>query len=337
MKKFISILLAVLSICLSIGLVSCSKPQENEKNSVETTAQPTDTTASLTEATYQTTEETESTFSTEKALETVEVVTTEPVAETTSTQPETEKIIPEDISYKYDKDTKTLTITGKGKMDRYFKWKDYSEPSWYYVENPEKLVISDGITNISYNAFSYYIHGRTGEHNDFNKLKTVVLPDSLTEIGGMAFYYCESLSEINIPDSVKKIGKGAFHNTALSEITFGGQIKVVSEDVCEFCEKLKKVTFEEGVEVIEKYAFSCCTMLTNVEFPATLEKLGESAFEGCDSLREVTFKNKNTKIEIQSIGYDCVGDKIKNFTIKGYKGSTAEKYAKENGFKFIEL
>ena len=44
------------------------------------------------------------------------------------------------------------------------------------------------------------------------KIKSITLPDSLTEIGNNAFYMCNGLEEITIPSSVTKIDDNAFEN-----------------------------------------------------------------------------------------------------------------------------
>ena len=44
------------------------------------------------------------------------------------------------------------------------------------------------------------------------KLKSVTLPESLTQIGNRAFYNCVALTKIVIPSNVTKIGKQAFTN-----------------------------------------------------------------------------------------------------------------------------
>ena len=44
------------------------------------------------------------------------------------------------------------------------------------------------------------------------KIQSVFIPDSVTEIGRLAFYNCESLESITIPQSVIKIGERAFYN-----------------------------------------------------------------------------------------------------------------------------
>jgi hypothetical protein len=41
-------------------------------------------------------------------------------------------------------------------------------------------------------------------------LKSVTIPDSVTEIGDMAFSSCRSLKNVTIPDSVTSLGKDIF-------------------------------------------------------------------------------------------------------------------------------
>ena len=44
-----------------------------------------------------------------------------------------------------------------------------------------------------------------------NSLENIELPNSVASIGDYAFYYCESLKNIKIPSSVKDIGLNAFN------------------------------------------------------------------------------------------------------------------------------
>lgn len=51
----------------------------------------------------------------------------------------------------------------------------------------------------------------------------VVVPEGVSEIGGKAFFDCDSLTSVVIPWGVRKIGEGAFYGCmTLREIVFGG-------------------------------------------------------------------------------------------------------------------
>ena len=101
----------------------------------------------------------------------------------------------------------------------------------------------------------------------FNKnpnAKTFIIPDSVTKIGNGAFYGCTNLKEITIPDSVTKISKDSFN--------------------C--CKNLEKITIPESVTEIGDDAFNSCENLKEIIFqnPSSLNqmKLGENVFSGCD-------------------------------------------------------
>ena len=102
----------------------------------------------------------------------------------------------------------------------------------------------------------------------------VVIPDSVTSIGGHAFNGCEALTSITIPNSVTSIGASAFYG----------------------CYKLTSITIPNSVTSIEVYAFSGCSSLTSIVIPNSVTSIGGRAFNGCKALTSITIPNSVTSI-----------------------------------------
>ncbi len=247
--------------------------------------------------------------------------------------------INEPVNYKYDKNSSTLFFYGTGTLTKDCHF--YSEIAT--IENPQHIVISDGIKQIGDGFFSYTIDGNTGkERNHFNSIESVEItgkiieiekfafahcsnlieisiPSGTTRIGECAFQGCINLQSINIPDSVKSIEPSAFKGcSTLNEIIFPSNLSSLSENVCEGCKNLKKVSILSSTIEIKTKAFYNCQNLRSIEIPLSVKNIGEYAFG--------YFPGDN--------GYY---EKIDNFTIEGHKNSSAQTYAQKNGFTFIEL
>ena len=150
----------------------------------------------------------------------------------------------EEPLYTYDNNTKTLTINIQGEM-KY----DYINAPWLNIEYPEHIVIKEGITSIPDFGFSFGIHGNGGERlNNYDRIKTVKLPDTLKTIGWGAFDNCHKLEKINIPESVTSIGDEAFSYTKLKKIIIPGSVKKLGYGTFSDCDFLESVTLKNGVE-----------------------------------------------------------------------------------------
>ena len=126
----------------------------------------------------------------------------------------------ENMSWKYDKRTQTLTISGSGEMvttDR-FMWSDYPI---------KKLEISEGITSIDKEAF-YSNHKLQGQ---------LKLPSTLKSIGDFAFYGCDGLTgPMALPDSVETVGGYAFTRCeGFDAIRLSKSLRSVGDEAFEQC------------------------------------------------------------------------------------------------------
>lgn|GEM_PF-1167585 len=129
------------------------------------------------------------------------------------------------------------------------------------------------------------------------KLKYVNTGDiNLIEIGGDGvFNGCTSLTQINLPNTLKVLGSYPFQGTGIVEITLPSSLKGTGGSATfKNCASLERVygfkeLFENGVVTsIPANYFENCTSLENLfengVFPEGLSSIGGSAFAGCTSL-----------------------------------------------------
>ena len=176
-------------------------------------------------------------------------------------------------------------------------------------------------------------------------LKSITIPNSVISIGSKAFSDCTNLSDIIIPDSITYIASDAFKNTKWFDNQPDGVVyagKVAYGYKGNMLENTK-IVLKQGTKSISKDAFSSCINLTNIVIPNSLLSVGGGAFMNCSKLKSITIPRNMEDIGEYAFGYSDIGIhygppvKYEDFTIKGYKGTAAETYAKDNGFKFVAL
>ena len=123
------------------------------------------------------------------------------------------------------------------------------------------------------------------------------IPDSVTSIGGGAFWGCDSITSVEMGDSVKIIGGDAFSRcTSLTNIEIPDTVTSIGEDAFSGCNSLTSVTMGDSVKFIGGGAFSGCDSLTSIETGDSVTSIGNGAFSGCDSLTSVIMGNSVTSI-----------------------------------------
>ena len=195
----------------------------------------------------------------------------------------------------------------------------------------ESYTIPDSVTSIDSFAFE-----------ECTSLTSIVIPDSITNIETAAFHYCTSLTSITIPDSVTSISNRVFDNCiSLTRITIPDSVTSIGDEAFYNCESLTNVTIPDGVTSIGDEAFCFCHSLTDVTIGDGVTSIGEDAFYCCTSLAIITIPDGVISIGEKAFGYyyGSIENKDKPipfFTVYGNKGSEAERYANENGFKFAQ-
>ena len=166
-----------------------------------------------------------------------------------------------------------------------------------------------------------------------NSLTSIVIPDSVTSIGRYAFFSCDSLTSIVIPDSVTSIGDSAFEScNSLTSIVIPDSVTSIGDSVFESCDSLTSVTIGDGVTSIGWYAFEGCTSLTSVTIGNGVTSIEWYAFSGCTSLTSIVIPDSVTSIGESAFAY-C--DSLAFVTFEGtmaewnavYKGSQWNDYS----------
>lgn len=130
-----------------------------------------------------------------------------------------------------------------------------------------------------------------------NSLKSVIIPNSVTIIEEWAFLGCYSLRSIDIPDSVTKMGVSAFrHCNSLKSVNISGGVTSIGDSAFANCESLKTINIPDSVTSIGDYAFSDCESLKSVNIPDSVTSIGNNAFSNCSALKSINIPNSVTSI-----------------------------------------
>ena len=225
----------------------------------------------------------------------------------------------ENISWKYNPNTKTMTFSGKGDLIFNGYYPDQQSPyTWQDIvanEDVENIVISDGITYVDINSLYIFKNikridiGKTVkrvelfDHPEPLKSLQEINVDSenpyITSINGVLYsknksmlicYPCAKLDpEYKIIDGVKSIEANCFlYSANLKKISIPNSIKTIG-DRAFYNTGIIDLVIPDSVNLIENNAFNYCQNLKTLKIGNGVTNI--EYFYGCDNLEFIELGN----------------------------------------------
>ncbi len=149
----------------------------------------------------------------------------------------------------------TISISSNIRIDTRVPTTDLSisfPESLLYIRDERSVSISDGM-------FTGYTAPR---------LKSIVLPPNLIELGNDVFNGCTNLSRVDFNDGLERIGSQAFWNCyALEEMALPNSLKYIGEKAFFDCRSLTELTIPENCTGYDN-SFSGCPQVGKINFNA---------------------------------------------------------------------
>ena len=153
-----------------------------------------------------------------------------------------------------------------------------------YIGRSKIVKVPFGIRTIAAGAFWNNVY-----------VEQVILPNSLEQLGGDCFYYCQNLKRVNIPPHVRKMGNNPFAGCPKLQIENYSKHFILEDGVLfdkaksniihySAWKKESEYVIPSGVKCIGKHCFFNCNNLRKITVPASVIHFENNPFSGCRKL-----------------------------------------------------
>lgn len=176
-------------------------------------------------------------------------------------------------------------------------------PNYFFsnVKFLETVILPDSVAEIGKESFRA------------SSIKNVVLPANLIIIEERAFADTQVVIDGNVfPDGMRIIGKEAFENcNDLEEIYIPDSVVDIAENAFTGCKKLSKVRMSPNVKLISIGCFKGCSVLQSFVWESNVKLIADYAFANCKLLSEFDFTGvellypnsfRNTGVTVVALG-----------------------------------
>lgn len=194
----------------------------------------------------------------------------------------------EDVTAEFDLSTNTLSVTGIGKF----------------------------VGSLSGNSEHSSVPGSL-----YTRCEKIIFSDGITEIPGGFSYQFESLTHIELGNTITNIDSGNFITFLGSKLEFPASLKVIQGGAFGSCPNLSELVFHEGLQEIQGGVLNGFQSLDNVAFPESLALLSPGAFSSA-IINNVEIGSTDCTISSSGISIpSCKNLIIRGGTIDGTDGT----------------
>lgn len=177
-----------------------------------------------------------------------------------------------------------------------YKWIEENSDAHEFSNGKGEIRLKKNVSAIWDNAFE-----------NCNKLKSVIIPNTITQIGICAFGDCTNLTSVVMPNSITSIGEYAFANCEnLKSIFIPQSVTLINESAFLSCYSLTSIIVDKNNPIydsrencnaiIETKTNVLHTGCTNTAIPNSVTEIGNYAFFSRFELKSIVIPNSVTKI-----------------------------------------
>lgn len=162
----------------------------------------------------------------------------------------------------------------------------------------------EGVARLGEGAFAYC------------QLNSITLPDSMADLGYLAFYWCNNLARIDIgPANPSFYSKdGILFNKSLTRLIkcpsrktgnvyIPGSVSTIGHYAFQNCDSLTFIDIPSGLKIIEHHGFAWSDGFSTLNLPEGLHTIGDDAFTDCDKIVSINIPASVTSIGESPLSY----------------------------------
>lgn len=167
-----------------------------------------------------------------------------------------------------------------------FKW------AFYRCSMLTKITFLEGVTSIGTTAFAFC-----------DSLTNIIIPDSIESMDLITLYECNNLV-YNTYDNAKYLGNETnpyvvlveAKSTSITSCKINENCKIIYAEAFSGCSSLTNIAIPDGVRSIGNKAFEECAKLTSISIPDNVTSIGAGTFKGCSNLTSISIPKGVTGI-----------------------------------------